>query len=152
MRIRSSRDFFSGLMFLAVGASFSIGATGYSIGTAARMGPGFFPFWLGLILAGLGAVLMVLAASPRCARDRVERFGWKAITLVLGAVVFFGLALAKLGLLLTLAIAVMISSLAGYEHRWKEAILGAAVLTVLCYALFVWLLRLPLPITPWFLG
>ena len=54
MQIKNKQDFWSGVMFVVVGAAFALGATSYSMGTAARMGPGYFPFWLGVCLSLLG--------------------------------------------------------------------------------------------------
>ena len=59
MRIKSQKDFFSGLMFLLVGIAFAWGAGSYSIGTGARMGPGYFPMVLGVLLAGLGLIITI---------------------------------------------------------------------------------------------
>jgi len=65
LRIRSQKDFASGLMFILVGLGFSFVARGYSMGTAAKMGPGYFPFLLGLVLALLGAVVTIGALSSK---------------------------------------------------------------------------------------
>ena len=51
MNIKSQKDFFSGLMFLVIGGAFALGATSYTLGTSARMGPGYFPMMLGVIMA-----------------------------------------------------------------------------------------------------
>jgi len=61
VKIKSQKDFFSGLLFTVVGASFAYGATSYTIGTGARMGPGYFPLMLGVILALIGAVILFKA-------------------------------------------------------------------------------------------
>src|SRR5215218_2302229 len=58
MRIKSQKDFYSGLMFLVVGVAFAWGATNYTIGEGARMGPGYFPLMLGILLAGLGGFII----------------------------------------------------------------------------------------------
>jgi hypothetical protein len=55
VKIKSQKDFFSGLMFTGVGAAFALGATSYTVGNGARMGPGYFPLMLGILLAILGA-------------------------------------------------------------------------------------------------
>ena len=56
--IKSQKDFYSGLMFMLVGGAFAWGATSYSVGTGARMGPGYFPLLLGVVLAALGAAIL----------------------------------------------------------------------------------------------
>ena len=63
MKIKSERDFWSGLMFLVVGIAFAWGATTYSFGSSARPGPGYFPFGLGILLALLGAMVLFKALT-----------------------------------------------------------------------------------------
>ena len=63
MKIKSQKDFWSGLMFMAAGLGFAVGATNYSFGTSARPGPGYFPFGLGVLLALLGAVVLFKSLS-----------------------------------------------------------------------------------------
>ena len=58
MKIKSQKDFFSGLMFTVVGVAFAWGATNYSVGTGARMGPGYFPLVLGILMAVIGLGIM----------------------------------------------------------------------------------------------
>jgi hypothetical protein len=57
MKIKSQKDFWSGLMFIAVGVGFAWGATNYSFGSSARPGPAYFPFGLGVLLAIMGALV-----------------------------------------------------------------------------------------------
>ena len=61
MRIKSQKDFFSGLLYAVIGISFAIGATNYTIGDGARMGPGYFPIMVGTLLAVIGAFVMFQA-------------------------------------------------------------------------------------------
>lgn len=100
MKIKSQKDFFAGLMFLAVGALFAIGATNYNVGNAARMGPGYFPLLLGILLAVLGAGIIFYSMVHNPAHgvegDKVGSWAWKPIGFVLGANVLFGIALGGL--------------------------------------------------------
>ena len=97
MNIKSQKDFFSGLMFLIVGGGFAYGATSYSIGTAARMGPGYFPLLLGVILSILGAfVLFFSLVVERPDHDPVGKFAWAPILYVLGSNISFGIMLVGL--------------------------------------------------------
>ena len=61
MKIKSQKDFWSGLLFVAIGIGFAWGATNYNFGSSARPGPGFFPFGLGLLMAILGSVVLFKA-------------------------------------------------------------------------------------------
>jgi hypothetical protein len=58
MQLRNKQDFWSGVMFILLGLGFAWKATSYSMGTAARMGPGYFPHWLGIIIATLRWILL----------------------------------------------------------------------------------------------
>ncbi|MDP3170649.1 MAG: tripartite tricarboxylate transporter TctB family protein, partial [Polaromonas sp.] len=57
MNIKNQKDFFAGLMFMGVGVAFAWGATNYNVGTGARMGPGYFPLMLGVLMAVIGAAI-----------------------------------------------------------------------------------------------
>ena len=101
MRIRSQKDFASGLMFVLVGLGFSFVARGYSMGTAAKMGPGYFPFLLGLVLALLGAIVTLGSLSTKGEEDQLARWDLKTLLWILGSVVLFGLLLKPLGMVLS---------------------------------------------------
>ena len=152
MRIQSQQNFWSGVMFIAVGLVFAWFATDYQMGTAARMGPGYFPFWLGLIMAVLGAILSVTALSPKAEETHIAKFDWRSTFLVLGSVLLFGLLLKFLGLYVCLFILVVGSSIASHEFDWKVAVANAIFLIVFSYVAFIKGLGLIFPLYPWFVG
>lgn len=152
MHIRNKQNFWSGVMFLAFGAFFAGFGTQYSMGSAAKMGPGYFPTALGVILAVMGAAIAIGAAGPTAHETHVDRFHFRELGLVLGAVVLFGVLLKPLGLILSLLVLVLVSSFASHEFSWKAALLNAIILIVLCYAVFIWALKLIFPLWPAFLG
>ncbi|MDP1968647.1 MAG: tripartite tricarboxylate transporter TctB family protein, partial [Burkholderiaceae bacterium] len=77
MMIKNHKDFFAGLMFCAIGLAFAIGATNYKIGEGARMGPGYFPIMLGVILALIGVVILLTGlGSRRVEKGQVGRWAW----------------------------------------------------------------------------
>lgn len=152
MRIQGQQNFWSGVMFIVVGLLFSWFATDYQMGTAARMGPGYFPFWLGIIMAILGASLSLGALSHKAEETKVDRFGWKSIILVLGGVALFALLLKPLGLYVSLFLLVMITSYASHDFNWKVALATAIFLVVFSYVAFVKGLGLIFPLYPWFIG
>lgn len=152
MKIKSQRDFWSGLMFIAVGLGFAWGATNYSFGSSARPGPAYFPFGLGVLMALLGAIVAFKALTIETADgEPVGQFAWKPLVTIVGAVVLFGLLLPRLGLVLTLPILIVVSAMAGDEFRWKEAILNAVVLTAFSWLVFIVGLNLTIPLWPPFL-
>lgn len=148
MQIRSQKDFASGLMFVALGAAFSYIATTYNMGTSAKMGPGFFPFWLGLLLATLGAIITMASMSGKASIDKIDKWHWPSIIWVLGSVVTFGLVLAHLGLLLSIVALVCISAMASHEFHWKGTVINAIILNVIAYIAFIWGLKLQFQVWP----
>ncbi len=153
MKIKSEKDFWSGLMFIAIGLGFAWGATNYSFGSAARPGPAYFPFGLGLILAVLGVMVLFKALTFEVeGGDKIGGWPWKPWIIILGAVVLFGLLLPRLGMLVTLPLLIGISSLASGEFHWKEVLVNIVVLTVGCWAIFIKGLSLTIPLLPTFLS
>ena len=152
MRIRSQKDFASGLMFILVGLGFSFVARGYSMGTAAKMGPGYFPFWLGIVLALLGALVLWGSLSSKMAKDHLERWDVKILLWILGAVVLFGLLLKPLGMVLSVFVLVLVSSMASHEFSWKGALLNGEVLVLIALGAFVYGINLQMPVWPAFLA
>lgn len=153
MKIKSQKDFWSGLMFVAVGAGFAWGAQEYSFGSAARPGPAYFPFGLGILLAILGS--MVLFKSLTIATedgDPIGRWAFKPLAIIVGSVVVFGFALPHLGMFIAIPLLVVISAAAGDEFHWRDALISAVVLTAGSWAIFIMGLSLTIPLWPAFMG
>lgn len=151
MKIKSEKDFWSGLMFIVIGLGFAWGATNYSFGTSARPGPAYFPFGLGIIMAVLGALILFKALTVESeGGDKVGGIAWKPLAIVVGSVVLFGLLLPRLGMFVALPLLVVTSALAGDEFHWGEALANAAILTVGSWAVFIYGLNLTIPLWPWF--
>lgn len=152
MKIKSQKDFWSGLMFIAVGVGFAWGALNYSFGNSARPGPGYFPFGLGVLMAVLGAVILFGALTVETDDgDPIGRWAWRPLLIVVLSLVGFGLLLPRLGLMITLPLLVFAVSTAGDEFHWKDALLNATVLTVGSYLVFIKGLSLTLPVWPVFI-
>ena len=97
MIIKSQKDFFSGLLYACVGGAFAIGATGYKIGTSARMGPGFFPLLLGVILALIGLFIMFKAMVVKTPNgDKIGKWAWKPLFFIIAGNLLFGILLGGL--------------------------------------------------------
>jgi len=152
VKIKSQKDFWSGLMFVVAGVGFAIGATNYSFGTSARPGPGYFPFGLGILLAVLGALVLFKSLTIETeGGDRVGHIPLRPISLITLSVVVFGFALPTLGMIISLPLLILISSFAGDEFRLKEVIINSIVLTVGSWAVFIKGLDLVIPLWPVFL-
>jgi hypothetical protein len=146
MRIRSPKDFWAGLIFVAIGGAFILLAQQYRLGDMHRMGPALFPILVGALLAVLGAVIalrgLVIDGAP------VPRFHARPIGVSLLAIVLFGVALQWLGLVAAVAVLVLVGAYAAHGARLRENLALAAVMILFSVAVFVWLLGLPLPLWP----
>ena len=152
MKIKSQKDFWSGLMFVATGLGFAAGATNYSFGTSARPGPGYFPFGLGILLAVLGGLVLFKSLSVESeGGDPIGHIGWKPLGLITLAVVLFGIALPRLGMIISLPLLIFVSSLAGHEFKLKEVIVNIVILTVGSWLVFIKGLNLVIPLWPAFM-
>lgn len=139
-------------MFVAFGVFFAGFGTQYRFGSAASMGPGFFPTMLGVGLILLGVVVAVSGLSPGAAPEKVDRFAWSTLFLIFVPIALFGLLLSTLGLILCLAMLIAISSYASHEFTWKATLGNAAVLIALSLLVFVYALKLQFPLWPAVLG
>lgn len=161
MKIGHPKDFWSGIMFIAVGVLFALVAKGlrfgdtvliggYAMGTPARMGPAFFPYWLGLIMILLGVIIAVVGIrTPGGDAARFPRFHWVQIAYVLGSVVMFGLILRAVGMVVAGLLLVIVSSMGNPEKfHVRSTLLLAIGLVAFCAAVFVFGLKLPIPLCP----
>ncbi len=157
MNIKSQKDFFSGLMFMGVGMAFAWGAGTYSIGSGARMGPGYFPLVLGVLLAILGIAITFTALVVETEDgDKVGKFAWKPLFFIIAANLVFGacigglplIGLKPLGLIVGIYLLTYIASHAGEEHNFKEVAVLATILAALSYVAFIVLLKLQFPVWP----
>ncbi len=160
MQVESQKDFYSGLMFMAVGAAFAWGATSYNIGTGARMGPGYFPLVLGILLAILGATITLKATIVKTADgEKIGSIAWKPLFFIIAANLVFGVLLGGLpsikfpamGLIVAIYALTFVASLAGEEFKFKEVLILATVLSILSYLAFIRLLKLQFPVWPTFI-
>ncbi|MEN9366405.1 MAG: hypothetical protein RL489_763 [Pseudomonadota bacterium] len=153
MKIGNQRDFWSGLMFVGVGVAFAIGSLDYSFGNSARPGPAYFPFGLGVLMAILGALVVLGSFKARTSDGNpVGAFAWKQLVIILGSIALFGFLLPRAGLFVTLPLLVLGSSMASDEFKLKEALFNATLLTVMSWAVFSKGLGLTIPLLPTFLG
>ena len=161
MNIKSQKDFFSGLMFIVIGAAFAIGAYGYSMGEGAKMGPGYFPRLLGIVLALIGSVVLfksLTVATPD--GDKIGSFAWKPMLCIIGANILFGICIGGLpsiklpamGLIVGIYILTFVASLAAEQYKVKQVFILATFLAILSYVAFVVLLKLQFPVWPAFLA
>lgn len=151
MRLRNHRDFWSGVLFIATGVLFVVLSRQYQIGTAAKMGPGYFPTILGAMMAALGVLILLPAFSKRSPTLRIERMDLKSIVLVLVAVAVYAGTLPTFGFIVSLVLLIFISSFASHEFSVKTTMISTVVLLVFSWAVFVKGLELQFPVLPAFL-
>ena len=151
LKIKNFKDFYTGLLYILFGGAFTWGATLYDLGTAAKMGPGYFPLILGGLLILLGVI--VLARSLVVASDdsRVGRIALRPMVLMFGSIAAFALLLRPAGLVVSILAIILISSLASRESRFIETLISAIVLCTASLAMFVYGLNLQIPVWPAFI-
>lgn len=161
MGIKSQKDFYSGLLFMALGIAFALGARNYSIGTGARMGPGYFPLMLGVVLAVLGSALALKALVVQTATgEKIGKWVWRPVGFIVGANLAFGILLGGLpsiklpamGLIVAIYALTLISAQAGREFKLKEVLILATILAVGSYFVFIRMLSLQIQTWPTFIS
>jgi hypothetical protein len=146
------KDLLAGGTFVVLGLAFAITSTTYEVGSALRMGPGYFPLVLGSILVLLGVAIAVNGFIAG-ASDDLGPVPWKAMALLVAALLFFGFTVRGLGIVPTLLVTVFLTAMAGRRARVIPAVVIAASLTALSVLIFVVLLQLRLPyFGPWLQG
>jgi hypothetical protein len=144
--IRNPKDFWSGVLFIVFGGGACLIALGYTMGTAARMGPGYFPRTLGLLLAALGAGLVL--RSLRTRGERIAFPSFRPLVIVLASVLLFGLVVVPGGLVFATVLLVLVASLASYDYRARESVIAAIALAIFVVVTFRYGLGILLPIWP----
>ena len=147
MKIKSQEDFWTGLMFVGFGVLAIVVSRDYPMGSALRMGPGYFPTYLGAILVVIGAI--ILGRSYRVGGEGIGPWGWRPLLWLSAAFAAFGLLIEDAGFVLALLALIVASSLAGRDTRPVELVILIALLITGSVALFVYGLELPYRLFPW---
>jgi hypothetical protein len=160
VKIKSQKDFFAGLMFAIVGIAFAWGATTYSVGTGARMGPGYFPLMLGILLGILGIIVIFTALTIETVDgEPIGKIAWRPLGYIIGSNLVFGILLGGLpsiglpamGLIAAIYALVLIAGLAGEHYSLKSSLILATILAIGSYVAFVVLLKLQFQVWPTFI-
>ena len=138
-------------MYMVIGLFFAIVATRYQYGTAAKMGPGYFPFWLGMLMAAMGLLVLIRSMGAKATIEAIPKFNFKVIGLITGSIILYGILLPKMGFIVAVLVLVMIASSASKEFSWKVSLINAVVLIAFTYSVFVIGLKLQFPLLPFFL-
>ena len=160
MNIKSQKDFFSGLMFMGVGVAFAWGATTYNVGQGARMGPGYFPLMLGILMSVLGVAITFKAlVVETVGGEKIGKWAWKPLIFIILANLTFGVLLGGLpslkvpamGMIVAIYALTFIASMAEPGWKVKNTLILATVLAAGSYLAFVMVLKLQFPVWPAFI-
>jgi hypothetical protein len=144
VELRENRDFLSGLMFIVIGLGAIFIARDYPVGSALRMGPGYFPVALGGILFLMGLYVMVQGLLKK---EKVKgNWSLRALIVLPAAVVVFGFMVERTGFVPALIVLALVAAAAGREFKFVEVVVLAIVLTICCVALFIYGLGMPYPL------
>lgn len=144
MKIKSTEDFWAGLMFIGFGIGAIVIARDYPFGSAMRMGPGYFPTMIGGCLVALGAI--VAAMSLRNQGVGIGPWPWRAILLMSVAFALFAWGMEHVGFIPSLAILIAVSSLSTPHFRWKEMAIEIVVMVAGSWLVFIYGLELAFPL------
>jgi len=144
--VRPGKDFFAGLLYIAFGVLAVAMGRGYPLGSAARMGPGYFPVLVGSLLLVVGIIVAARGLSAKS--EPVGRLTIVPLVLVLGAVLLFAVAIEKLGLAVALLGVVVVGYLANARRRPLELLVLALVLSAASVLIFHYGLKLPFKVWP----
>jgi hypothetical protein len=144
IRIKSPQDFGAALLILAIGFAGAYFSSDLRMGSAARMGPGYFPQVLSWCIVALG--LLLGAKSLAIHGPAIERFQLRPIAVLVVSSLVFGYAIEEVGLALASAVAMLIAPYARRGAKWREALVLSMSLTAFAIVVFVWALGQPLPL------
>lgn len=137
------KDILTGILFIGIGGAFALGAADYGMGTARRMGPGYFPVMLGLLLAAVGLALAARSVVRR-RRDIIDRLYLRPVVSLSASILSFAALINTVGLLAACMACALVAGLATSEARYKESILVAIAMTAFSAIVFPGVLGLPM--------
>ena len=146
-----NKDLLAGRMFIVIGVVFWVGAGNYQMGSAARMGPGWFPSVLGAIMTFLGVLIAGLGLKNQAQWTATEGIGWtwRPVIILTAAVVLFGFALPTLGMVVAIIFLTFVSGIAAHDKEYKSLAMITVIMCIFCAAVFVWGLKLQMKLFPW---
>ena len=149
LHIRNSKDFWTAIIYIAIGSIFLVISRDYPMGSTLKMGPAYFPTILSSLLIIIGVISLVRSFIQQ--GTPIGSFTFRGLLLVTAATILFGLIVRGAGLIIALPVLVIISAYASIKFRWVEALALAAGLTLFCILIFLKGLGVPLPIVgSWF--
>lgn len=154
------KDFHAGLLYMILGVAFGWGATNYDIGSAADMGPGYFPLLCACLLFLVGVIVLARSLRVRAADiEPIGKWAFRPLFFITLANMLFGillggmpaLGLPSMGLIVAIFVLAVVAAMAGSVFRWKEVLVLAVILTAGSWAIFIWGLNMQFQIWPEFI-
>ncbi|GGE51546.1 membrane protein [Agaricicola taiwanensis] len=149
MKLQITKDLLSGALFLLIGLGTIIIAQGYRLGTAANMGPGYFPIMLGSIVALIGAVMLVKAARNPETSEIIQTWEFRPLVFLTAAILLFSALIDTRGAIAGVVVLILVGRLAGREGSMLELAIMVLALTAAAIGIFVYGLNIPLRLRPW---
>lgn len=149
MKIMNQEDFWAGLMFVGFGIVAIVLSLDYPMGTASRMGPGYFPTYLGAIMLGLGAIVAIMAVKTKTEGEKIAPFAWKPMIMLSLGFLVFGWGVDHIGFIPALFALCVITAAAGQTFNIVEVLIMTAVLIAGAVGIFIYGIELPFPLFWW---
>jgi hypothetical protein len=147
IRVSHPQDFWSGLLFIAIGALAAYLGRDFVFGTMTRMGPGFLPTVLAWLMMGVGAIILVRSLVLKGEAIQASRF--RPQILIVVAILLFAQMIDRVGMVPTVFVVTIVAALAAEEMRWRDTLLLAVGLSAVCTLLFIMVLGLPMRPFAW---
>lgn len=141
---RNPKDFWAGILYMTLGLSAILMAKDYGMGSALKMGPGYFPIFLGVVLTCIGAISFI--RSFILSGEAVSGFAVKGLMMILVATLLTGFLIRSAGVAVALPLMVVITAAASIHFRWKPTLALAVGITIFCTLVFIKGLGIILPI------
>ncbi len=146
------KDFYAGLLMVLLGSGVALNSTTYALGTLAHVGPGMFPFMLGVMMVIVGA--MIFATGMATALDKEDRIlpavmEWRGWACILAGPLMFILFGIFFGMAAATFTCVFVSALGDKTASLKSSAVLAACITIVGCLLFSYVLKVPFPLFRW---
>ena len=142
--LMNNKRFLTGIQFLIIGGVSIYIAQDYPMGTALRMGPGYFPIVLGGMIGLFGVYELIIGALKP---DPVKgNWSLRALIILTVAAVLFGILMEHAGFIPALIVLIFVAAAASREFKFVEVLISAVVITVSSVGLFIYGLGLPYPL------
>jgi hypothetical protein len=147
MRIKSSKDFTTGLLFLAIGLGvYYIGST-YNMGTPQRPGTGVLPRILAWCMMSTGLLLSLQALLQE--GPKLDAWAWRPLIMITAATMAFSFLIDSAGLVVAMIVSMTLAALGTHETRWKEFSMFMVLMLGIGIGIFILALGMPIKVLPW---